>query len=511
MSAWRNSSMPGVPVRKARRRGCLLLALVLAVNPVGVDRGLAQDEQDASRMDAAQSLVLDLQQVQLANLDLARRLADVERRAADLLHSAITDGALANAAERRLIDALIANATILASMALAPATTEATGQDSELRGLLEQNLAFVRQLQDMTGHSPGFRDALSAYALMQLQALDLGIALRRNRDRYDQVLAAAEARAVVPDGSFDPATRRWALQLPGVLPAVGSVSTSQLDEAATVTASIDQVPAIEASPSAGEPEVASDAVSTPPDVPAPPAIAPTGRDFPANELPSVAAIAPDGDRLPAGQGLDIVADDEVVTAPPTWTVSVDAAGRPVALAYNLEAPASSGIEGLRIGCSPNGTLRYTFMGEAVAAEYYIALGPAEGHAVRAESGVVRGSEAIRLSDALRRAFEAASSAGAAGRISVAVVDSLDRPAYLPVLGYLEARGRVLDGCTPYPEAADVEAAAPAPPPALGAPLTLDPTAGQQAGEEADAATRPVAPIPLPRPERLGPVELMGRT
>ena len=377
----------------------------------------------------------------------------------------------------------------------------------------------------------------------------LGLSLRR----VDEALAAAEAQDLLPDGAFDPATREWTLQFPAVLPAVGepvplpaeeietpvaagsppgadtrlaetpdegfdgeAVPVPEISEDDPLLAAIRNAPVATDPPPEAEPLAEVPAVADVPAVAEAPAVADVGVPEPAEDV--TAGLGGGTERLQPGDPFfrGGEATDTIATASDSWTVGVEG-GRPVAIAKGLGEPDSTPIRELRIGCSPNGTLRYTVVTDTAAEQFYVFVDGTRGAEVGADGGRITGNEAIRMSDALRLAFEVATgTSGTFGRIAIAPSEVLDRPAYLPVLGYLEARGSVLDGCEPYPAEEDIVAEDVIHSPPTGA-LVPDP-ASEPAATSADESEpilvdsqgdgEAVAPIPYPRPTRRGAIDLL---
>lgn len=462
---------------------------------------------------AREEFFTDLQQLQDANLGIARQMSEIQRRAAALLEAAWVKAASGDTAQEEALTALVANALTLASVVLAPVATRDVAAGDVFSSLLEQNMALAAKVEPLFRGDPGLAEALAQYNVMQVQTQDLGLALRNGWSRYGRAVADAEAAGLLAPGSFDPDARDWSIALPDLAVADIPVEPAAGEERLAPDVSALDAPAFAVEPpdeitAAAEREAERLAEAAP-------AIAPAAEAGAAHPAALVASARP-----PAGEALALVDPvappaTQPVTQPAAWLVMIGDNARAVAKAPNGNAATTGSIRGLQIGCHPNGTLRYVFEADREIGEFLVFANDERSATIRASGNMVAGSEAIRMSDVLRLAFEWASDAGENAHIMVAAADEPDNRAYFPVSGYLEARGRVLDGCLPWDEGDDPLAASAAPPAATiaaePAPAEAEPAAAEIAApvEAQPTATEPVAPVPRPRPAGRMPVDLMG--
>jgi hypothetical protein len=473
-------------------RAVLLAGVAVAVLSAPALAQPAQDARDA--------VFLQLRQLQQTNLDIAGQMSEIQRRAAALLEATRAGGADGDPLRQEIIDALIANALTLASIVLAPVATQDAADDAFLR-LLEQNLGVVSESQPLFDQDTRLAQAVEQYALMQAQTQDLGLALRDGWDRYAEAVAKAETAGLLPAGGFDRSARTWAIKRP-------SVEAGFAARAGNTAAAADE-PRLEPETSALDHSI----FGAVPDAEVAAALA--------REAERLAARAPEADSVSAPSIEDSAPEASTSTdtpmqvettlqAPPaTWMVMIGDNARAVAKAPNANAATTDRIRSLQIGCHPNGTLRYIFETDRTISEYLVYANKEQHAAIRAQDNIVSGSEAIHMSDVLRLAFEwATSTTDTDAHIMVAAGDDPEALAYFPVPGYLDARGRVLDGCLPWQDdGAGTPSTSAVTTPELTAPT---PQAVESTGvEDALPAVETLAPVPRPRPASRMPVDLMN--
>lgn len=515
----------------AQDRFCMQLRRFLFAGLIGLVVASPVVAQDASRA-AVDGLFVELRQLQDANIGIARQMADTQRRAAVVLETALAKSGSHTAAHREIIESFIANARTLAAVVLAPIATQDVAAADAFARLLEENIALVRRAQPALSIDDELSEAVEQYAAMQMQTQDLGFALMNGWNRYGRAVSEAEAAGLLPVGSFDPAARDWTIKSPD-----SAIATASAAAEATMAAEAEAEPVIgEEKPvdvAVAEPPPATPAPLVLPDLPEPtvapqplpvaeaepPEPEPVAEAEPPPETPApeapassveTASIDPvaepesgaESDRLPAGQPLSLAEPGDPAAVPPAmWMVAIDDSARAVATAGNANPETATRIKSMRIGCHPNGTLRYIFDTDGEIVDYLIFADDEQSAEVRAQDNIIAGDAAIRMSDVLRLAFEYAESR-VGGRITIANADAPAERAYFPVAGYLEARGRVLDGCLPWQEAEET------------AQGDADPAAAVEAESAPAADATPsggeiVAPIPRPRPANRTPVDLLS--
>jgi hypothetical protein len=465
-------------------RGSLLVGVAVAALS---SAALAQ-----SSAEAIDALFVELTRLQDSNIAVARQMSDIQRRAATALQTVLADGKVTDPAQQEVIEVLVANALTMASVVLSPVATQEVAAGDAFSGLLAENMKLVARAEPLFGAEPELAQAIEQYEIMQLQSRDLAVALQNGWNRYGQAIAAAEGSSLLPPGSFDPNARSWTISVPDVelaevaSPAAGGSddrlapddSALALAEPVTTGAVADAVEQINeaTAAAAADTEIETAAVATEPD-----------------RLPETSAPA-----LP---------DPPITAQPAGWMVMIGDNARAVAVASNSNAATADRIRGMQIGCHPNGTLRYIFETDGNIGEYLIFANQTDSAKIPAESNMISGGAAIHMSDVLRLAFEwASANPSPDSTLMIAPADAPDAVATFPVAGYLEARGRVLDGCVPWE---DKSAAAVEEVPAIG-PAEVDGGTPLELTIEESSPDRVenVAPVPRPRPASRMPVDLM---
>lgn len=124
---------------------------------------------------AFDGLFAELARLQDASVATAREIAEAQRQAAAALQTAIDTGAVSNPADVGIAQALAANARTLASIALAPLTTDGAATGDVLSRLLRQNVELLHNA------APGNEDGLAAfkeYEALQARSEQLAVALQ---------------------------------------------------------------------------------------------------------------------------------------------------------------------------------------------------------------------------------------------------------------------------------------------------------------------------------------------
>lgn len=360
------------------------------------------------------ALVEQLESVQQANLALARKIAAIQVASAETMRKAINDGQLPSTLSDDA--AVIAdNAATLAVISLAPIGTraEATG-DTYLR-LLRQN---VSQLDELISRSadPGALSVLRAVRESQLETESLFAGLEDSWTQYQHALRLAELDGTLPVGTFDPASRRWAF------------------------------------PHSAPQTAPNDMTRLPP--------------LPREGTSAAAQLTEESDVAPNSTASS--------SASEAWVVTTDRNGLPAATANNVDDESRERLTSITIGCNFDGTLRYRVEGSEALREIAVVFGDNQRAFVAVENGAIVGSQALRMSDSLRLAYEWAE-AEQSSTMAIGTPNDPSLTAAMPVANYYQARGAVLDSCLPYDEEA------------IATPAT------------SDSNDEPVAPIPFPRP------------
>jgi hypothetical protein len=435
--------------------------------------------------EAVETLFLELTQLQDANLAVARQMSDIQRRAAAALQTALAEGKVADPAQRDVVEVLVANALTLASVALAPVATQEVAAGGVFSALLTENIKLVARAEPLFRADPGLAQAIEQYEIMQLQSRDLAVALQNGWARYGRAIANAERSSLLPPGSFDPAARSWTINVPDVeLAEVVPPATGGADD--RLAPDSDAMALAEpATTGADADEQITEAASAP-------AI-------------ETAAAATEPDRLPAAEALALVEPAVAAAQSADWMVMIGDNARAVAIAPNSNAATAGRIRGMQIGCHPNGTLRYIFETDEDIKEYLVFANQTRSATIRANSNVISGGQAIQMSDVLRIAFEWASANAATGSsLMIAAGDTPAELATFPVAGYLEARGRVLDGCVPWEDDSQKQDDVPI----TGSAQVEGEVPLELPTEQPIPTTDSVAPVPHPRPADRMPVDLM---
>lgn len=402
-----------------------------------------------------------LEQLQDANLNIARQMSLMERRAAEQLEAVLASGAVVDPVQSGILARLAANSITLATIVLAPLPAAESAAGDGFADLLHSNGTRLREAAAVTGADPDFRAALAAYSILQLQVEDMTVALQSGWHRYSELLGEAQQSGLIAPESFNATTKSWSLPDPLSDDVMSALRDSVVQPAA-----------------AGEPDpiAAVPPAATTPDprltgTPAEPAAAESSAT--AAEPTPATVEAPWLPAVPKGtEG---------------WELGQDASGMPSARSTNLDAGSVAEIKSLTIECGDDGLVVFRIGASKRHDSFAVSFPGAVPEAVAATDNLVSGAEALRLSNALSMAY-------AAGDLHLILAPSNDAAtgARFATDGFIEARATVVSSCAGELAASILgsgtpRAGAPKPDPAVSEPLA--------APVPAPAPNRPAAPSP----------------
>jgi hypothetical protein len=407
-----------------------LLAGLLAFGPA---LSLAQE---VGAPQTVEDLFDKLAQLQDANLGIARQISDTQQRAAAGLQTVLNDGLVADEAQRKLADTFIDNALTLASIMLSPMATQNVAAGETFIRLLRSNIAMLESARPTARQNADLAGALEKYSVLQAQSEDLAVALANGWTRYGEVVRTAQLTDLIRPGSFDAVNRNWALANPNAGAATAAPVAEEDAEASAMP-----VPALTGNPPAAIAEAPADKAPV--------------ADIPQLEAPVATATVPTAEvtgttgpaRLDATAPLDVANLKDGVGTIGDWVIEEDLPGLLMATSKNINEATFDAITSVTIACGDNGTLIYQINAKANSTTYSVYSDDVLTRTVQAVENIISGPEAMAMSDTLRLAYEWAQKVPEEHRrLTVSAVDDNEIPAQLSPLGYLEARGKVLDAC-----------------------------------------------------------------
>lgn len=428
------------------------------------------------------------EQLQDANLGIARSMAEIQLRAANELQAELDAGTIVDAELRSVASAFVANARTLATVALAPPGAEIAAPGDSLTTLIRDNLELLSAARIHSHKEEDFDRAVAAYTVLQLHTGDLAMALQHGWTRYSGVVADAEASGLLARNHFDPATQTWTL---------GDPATAELEpeppapaQTLDVPAPLVPVAALSGNPvpRVGEPlQVVSPetAQSTP---------TPGQTPVVAEQEVQVAGLpSSGGEARPVDDVFEDLARD---TQEGQWTISTNFAGITSMTSPNVVFETAPLIQSLTVECAPNGTLQYFVAAADEFQSFRVYTDASNFRTVVAEQNLVRADQAILLSDALKIAYETAVKLPPEEqRLSIRTGQDGSVLAQFSIDGYLKTRGKLLDACAVFQGAALAAI--------LAGADEAKPPAEATAPRPANSGPANQAPIPAPRLDRPG--------
>ena len=542
---------------KARRiLGALAIAALSSGAPVAAQDGLSLD-----------TVFFRLQQLQDANLGIARQMSGLQRQAAAEMMAALDAGRIGEG-HREIARTLAGNALTLAAIMLSPMQTYQTAAGESMFVLVRRNIELLGTVQPVAGADPVFEDVLGRYTILQMQTQDLAAALEAGWARYGDIMDEAERTGHLAPRAFDRDTQSWSIGTPVIstdlasLPAATSTAdvSQPLSQPAPVAPAeappVIDAPALQAFTDTllggAQPAVTSEPPANPPGPSAPDPLL-TGNPQPLPtpplatgivplQVPALTAPAPGSsppqlpatnagntDRLAATGPLSI-ADPRAPASPPAapppvapaptqsgqygdWALTLAPGGRASANSPNLVLETAVVIRSLEMTCAPDGSVQYVVDASRDFPGFRIYADRSANESVETSgSNVVVGASAQRMADTLQRAYDWARQVPDAGRrLTVRTSDAEGILALFAADGYAEARDAVTAACAGGPTTATETAALDAAPEATeptelppGPEGDADPAPVLEPPPEAAAPPQPAVVPPVPRPREARP-------